>query len=409
MGVHQARVASRRLREAVPVLAGETKSRQKARRRFGGSPRRWAPSGKWTSRSRFWMSSPQATAMPRDALEDVRGARHRRARSAPRRHAHRLRRVNTDQIRARLEEASIVAARHRLGEWREALAARVAHRAKRLARGHSRGGSDLRGRAAARGPHRHQEAALRAGAGRRLRGWRPSGRSSARSSARRRPSAACTICRSSSSMWRRCRRCRRRGGVRTTAGSKVIARQPRGRVPASPRPLHQAGPGAARTVARDVQGHASCRNSRVDAPPPLKMTLRARSRVRRGEAGLTVATLELYLIRHGIAAERGPEYPDDSKRPLTGKGITALKQEAKALNALGDHVRPDHHSPLTRTRQTAESSPTPEGEADRRAQRFAGAGRHAGRGHAGDREALRARRASPWWATSRTSASSPRV
>ena len=64
--------------------------------------------------------------------------------------------------------------------------------------------------------------------------------------------------------------------------------------------------------------------------------------------------LELYLVRHGIAAERGPEYPDDSKRPLTGKGIAALRNEAKALNALKVSFDVIIASPLTRTRQTAE-------------------------------------------------------
>ena len=67
-----------------------------------------------------------------------------------------------------------------------------------------------------------------------------------------------------------------------------------------------------------------------------------------------MATLELYLVRHGIAAERGPDYPDDSKRPLTNKGMTALKREAKALNALGIGFDLIITSPLTRTRQTAE-------------------------------------------------------
>ena len=67
-----------------------------------------------------------------------------------------------------------------------------------------------------------------------------------------------------------------------------------------------------------------------------------------------MAVLELYLVRHGIAAERGPEYPDDSKRPLTGKGIAALRNEAKALNALKVSVDVIIASPLTRTRQTAE-------------------------------------------------------
>jgi len=67
-----------------------------------------------------------------------------------------------------------------------------------------------------------------------------------------------------------------------------------------------------------------------------------------------MATLELYLIRHGIAAERGGDYPDDSKRPLTSQGISSLRKEAKALDALGigfDHIIT---SPLVRTKQTAE-------------------------------------------------------
>jgi phosphohistidine phosphatase len=67
-----------------------------------------------------------------------------------------------------------------------------------------------------------------------------------------------------------------------------------------------------------------------------------------------VAGLQLYLIRHGIAAERGPEYPDDSKRPLTGKGITALRREAKALNELDTTFELIITSPLTRARQTAD-------------------------------------------------------
>jgi len=67
-----------------------------------------------------------------------------------------------------------------------------------------------------------------------------------------------------------------------------------------------------------------------------------------------VATLELYLIRHGVAAERGEDFPDDSKRPLTNGGISRLRKEAKALDAIG--VAIDHiiTSPLVRTKQTAD-------------------------------------------------------
>jgi phosphohistidine phosphatase len=67
-----------------------------------------------------------------------------------------------------------------------------------------------------------------------------------------------------------------------------------------------------------------------------------------------MATLEVYLIRHGLAAERGDDYPDDSKRPLTSDGIAALRKEARALDTLGigfDHII---SSPLVRTRQTAD-------------------------------------------------------
>ena len=67
-----------------------------------------------------------------------------------------------------------------------------------------------------------------------------------------------------------------------------------------------------------------------------------------------MAVLELYLIRHGIAAERGDDYPDDSKRPLTNDGISSLRKEVEALEILDvafDHIIT---SPLVRTKQTAE-------------------------------------------------------
>lgn len=64
--------------------------------------------------------------------------------------------------------------------------------------------------------------------------------------------------------------------------------------------------------------------------------------------------LELYLIRHGIAAERGDQYPDDSKRPLTSQGISRLKQEAKALDELEVSIGVILTSPLVRAKQTAE-------------------------------------------------------
>jgi phosphohistidine phosphatase len=67
-----------------------------------------------------------------------------------------------------------------------------------------------------------------------------------------------------------------------------------------------------------------------------------------------MASLQLYLIRHAIAAERGPDHPDDSKRPLTSKGIAALRRATKGLNELGIAFDLIITSPLTRTRQTAD-------------------------------------------------------
>lgn len=65
--------------------------------------------------------------------------------------------------------------------------------------------------------------------------------------------------------------------------------------------------------------------------------------------------VELYLIRHGLAAERGDNYPDDNKRPLTQRGIERLKQEAEGLIELDVTFDVILTSPLVRTRQTADS------------------------------------------------------
>jgi phosphohistidine phosphatase len=64
---------------------------------------------------------------------------------------------------------------------------------------------------------------------------------------------------------------------------------------------------------------------------------------------------ELYLIRHGVAAERGDAYPDDTKRPLTSEGIQKLRKEGKALVELDVTFDVILTSPLVRARQTAET------------------------------------------------------
>jgi phosphohistidine phosphatase len=64
--------------------------------------------------------------------------------------------------------------------------------------------------------------------------------------------------------------------------------------------------------------------------------------------------IQLFLIRHGIAADRGPAWPDDGKRPLTEKGLARLRREVKALAALDVAFDLVLVSPLVRARQTAD-------------------------------------------------------
>jgi phosphohistidine phosphatase len=66
------------------------------------------------------------------------------------------------------------------------------------------------------------------------------------------------------------------------------------------------------------------------------------------------ATIELYLVRHAIAAERGPNYPDDRERPLTSEGIARFKQAVEGLKDLDVQVDLVLTSPLVRAKHTAE-------------------------------------------------------
>lgn len=62
----------------------------------------------------------------------------------------------------------------------------------------------------------------------------------------------------------------------------------------------------------------------------------------------------LYLIRHAIAAERGDEWPDDTKRPLTNSGTAKMRMGVRGLDALGAKVGLILTSPLVRAVATAE-------------------------------------------------------
>jgi phosphohistidine phosphatase len=62
----------------------------------------------------------------------------------------------------------------------------------------------------------------------------------------------------------------------------------------------------------------------------------------------------IYLVRHAVAAERGPDYPDDTRRPLTPKGIERFREGVAGLVAAGVEIDEILTSPYVRARQTAE-------------------------------------------------------
>jgi phosphohistidine phosphatase len=65
-------------------------------------------------------------------------------------------------------------------------------------------------------------------------------------------------------------------------------------------------------------------------------------------------TIELYLVRHAIAAERGPNYPDDRERPLTSEGVARFKQVVEGLKGFDVKLELILTSPLVRATHTAE-------------------------------------------------------
>lgn len=65
--------------------------------------------------------------------------------------------------------------------------------------------------------------------------------------------------------------------------------------------------------------------------------------------------MNLFLLRHGIAVDRGlPGYEDDSQRPLTPKGAARIHRIAKAAKGLGLTFDLILSSPYLRAQQTAQ-------------------------------------------------------
>ena len=62
----------------------------------------------------------------------------------------------------------------------------------------------------------------------------------------------------------------------------------------------------------------------------------------------------LYLVRHAIAAERGPDYPRDDERPLTPVGRKRMKGVVAGWERLKPELDLILTSPLVRAQSTAE-------------------------------------------------------
>jgi phosphohistidine phosphatase len=61
----------------------------------------------------------------------------------------------------------------------------------------------------------------------------------------------------------------------------------------------------------------------------------------------------LYLVRHAIAEERGPRWPDDRLRPISADGAARMRRAVRGVEALGEPIQLVLTRPLTRAVQTA--------------------------------------------------------
>ena len=64
--------------------------------------------------------------------------------------------------------------------------------------------------------------------------------------------------------------------------------------------------------------------------------------------------MELYFLRHGIAADEGPPGAGDAGRPLTKDGTAKMKIAARGLRQLGLQLDALLSSPLVRAHETAQ-------------------------------------------------------
>jgi phosphohistidine phosphatase len=68
--------------------------------------------------------------------------------------------------------------------------------------------------------------------------------------------------------------------------------------------------------------------------------------------------VSICLVRHAIAAERGPDWPDDAQRPLTKSGAKRFARCAAGLARLGGIPDEIFSSPLVEAAATARTTGT---------------------------------------------------
>ena len=133
-GVHQARVATRRLREAVPVLTTGLKGGKAdaARRKIRRLTRALGTVRELDVTMQILDELARRPEVPRNALEDIRA--HVVAERDARREVmlERLERVDSDKLSRRLQAVALTLSRCDARAWRVALASRLAKRAGRL-------------------------------------------------------------------------------------------------------------------------------------------------------------------------------------------------------------------------------------------------------------------------------------
>jgi CHAD domain-containing protein len=133
-GVHQARVATRRLREAVPILSSGLKNSKagKARRKIRRLTKALGTVRELDVTVGILDELAAGAALPRNALEEVRAhvIAERDERFATM--AKRLEGVNTDKLNRRLTSVAEACDAATTEQWRSVLGARILKRAKRL-------------------------------------------------------------------------------------------------------------------------------------------------------------------------------------------------------------------------------------------------------------------------------------